>query len=165
MKYIKFTYVDSITGISIASHPTENGSVFPDVDSLEFLWGRESAYPTSVPEFFGTCSDAAFTMIDGVIDVLNQQDFENMRADEMRARIPQSITMRQARLSLLASGMLTTVNSAIARMSGAAGEAARIEWEYAHEVRRNAGLMESMGVLLGLSSAQLDDLFVAASRL
>jgi len=86
MKHIKFTYVDSITGISIASHPSENGLKFPAVDGLVFVWARESAYPTAVPEFFGTCPDDAFTMIDGVLDVLSQYDFENMQADEMRAR-------------------------------------------------------------------------------
>lgn len=86
MKHIKFTYVDSKTGISVASHPAENGPVFPAVDGLVFEWARESAYPTPIPEFFGTCSDTAFVMVDGVLDVLSQYDYDNMRADEMRTR-------------------------------------------------------------------------------
>lgn len=86
MKYIKFTYVDSRTGISVASHPAENGPAFPAVDGLTFEWARESAYPTPVPEFFGTCTDSAFTMIDGVLDVLSQADYGNLRADELRAQ-------------------------------------------------------------------------------
>lgn len=86
MKHIKFTYVDSLTGVSVASRPAENGPVFPAVDGLAFVWAKESAYPTDVPEFFGTCPDESFTMIDGVLDVLSQYDFENMQADEMRAR-------------------------------------------------------------------------------
>lgn len=88
MKHIKFTYVDSKTGISVASHPAINGPAFPVVDGLVFEWARESAYPTPIPEFFGTCSDTAFTMMDGVIDVLSQYDYDNMRADEMRMRQP-----------------------------------------------------------------------------
>ena len=63
MKYIKFTYVDAVTGISIASEPAANGPVFPNVVGLEFAWARESAYPTDVPEFFGTCPDDADTQV------------------------------------------------------------------------------------------------------
>lgn len=52
MKHIKFTYVDAITGISVAKQPAANGPV-PPVAGLEFAWARR-AYPTDVPEFFGT---------------------------------------------------------------------------------------------------------------
>ena len=90
MKYLKFTYVDSVTGISIASHPAENGPVFPPVAGLEFAWARESRYPTDVPEFFGTCPDESDTQIDGVLGVYSQADWETMRVDEMRARGPQT---------------------------------------------------------------------------
>lgn len=90
MQYIKFTYVDAITGISIASEPAQNGPVFPLVAGLEFVWARESRYPTDVPEFFGMCPDDADTQIDGVLGVYVQQDWETMRADEMHARAPQT---------------------------------------------------------------------------
>ena len=90
MQYIKFTYVDAITGISIASEPAQNGSVFPLVAGLEFVWARESRYPTDVPEFFGTCPDDADTQVDGVLGVYLQADWETMRADEMHARGPQT---------------------------------------------------------------------------
>lgn len=86
MKYLKFTYVDAVTGISIASHPATNGPVFPPVAGLEFAWARESRYPTDVPEFFGTCPDGSDTQIDGVLGVYSQADWETMRADEMAAR-------------------------------------------------------------------------------
>lgn len=99
MQYIKFTYVDAVTGISIASEPAANGPVFPPVDGLEFVWARESAYPTDVPGVFGTCPDDANTQIDGVLGVYLQADWETMCEDEMRARnpVPQQVTMRQAR--------------------------------------------------------------------
>ena len=90
MKYLKFTYVDAVTGISIASEPAQNGPVFPPVAGLEFAWARESRYPTDVPEFFGTCPDESDTKIDGVLGVYVQQDWETMRADEMAARGPQT---------------------------------------------------------------------------
>ena len=40
MQYIKFTYVDAITGISIASEPATNGPVFPPVADLVFVWTK-----------------------------------------------------------------------------------------------------------------------------
>ena len=93
MKYLKFTYVDAITGISIASEPAANGPVFPNVEGLVYEWARESQYPTPVPEFFGTCPADADTQIDGVLGVFEQADWEQMKADEMADR---AIVAREA---------------------------------------------------------------------
>ena len=79
--------------------------------------------------------------------------------------VPQAVTMRQARLALLAANMLTTVNTAIAAMPGAEGEAARIEWECAQEVRRDSALVQSLIPALGMNDAALDALFTAAAAL
>jgi hypothetical protein len=86
MKYLKFTYVDAQTGISIAAQPATNGPKFPPVVGLSFVWARESAYPTDVPQFFGTCPDDADTQIDGVLGIFGQADWEQMQADEMERR-------------------------------------------------------------------------------
>jgi hypothetical protein len=88
MKHIKYTYVDAVTGISVASHPAANGPAHPAVAGLQFVWARESAYPTDAPEFFGTCPDDSDTQIDGVLGIFDQSDWENMRADEMSRRVP-----------------------------------------------------------------------------
>ena len=79
--------------------------------------------------------------------------------------IPQSVTMRQARLALMGAGKLATVNAAIAGMAGVQGEAARIEWEFSSEVKRGQPLVVSMGQVLGLNAEQLDALFTTASGL
>lgn len=86
MKYLKFTYVDAVTGISVAAESAANGPVFPAVKGLEFIWARESAYPTPVPEFFGNCPDDSPTQIDGVLGVFVKADFDSMYADEINAR-------------------------------------------------------------------------------
>lgn len=75
--------------------------------------------------------------------------------------VPQSVTMRQARLALHGAGLLAAVNAAI----NAAGEAAKIEWEYAQEVQRASGLVPAMAAQLGMNDAQLDALFTAAAAL
>ncbi len=75
--------------------------------------------------------------------------------------VPTSVTMRQARLALLAAGLLPTVTAAITT----AGEAAQIEWEYAQEVQRSSGLVPAMATALGMTDAQIDALFVSAAAL
>jgi len=78
---------------------------------------------------------------------------------------PTAVTMRQARLALLAAGKLATVNVAIATMPGDTGEAARVEWEYATSVDRNNPLIESMSQIAELSEPDLDDFFRTAAKL
>lgn len=165
MKYLKFTYVDSATGIPVTSGPAANGPTFPAVDGLVFEWARESRYPTDVPEFFGTCPNESDAAVPGVLAVLSQQDWEVMRADEMRARVPQSITMRQCRLQLLAIGKLADVDAAIAALPEPAKSAAQIEWEYAATVERNSPLISQLGPALELDDEQLDALFRQAVTL
>ena len=163
MQYIKFTYVDTATGISVAKQPTANGPVFPPVAGLEFAWARESRYPTDVPEFFGTCPDNADTQIDGVLGVYVQADWETMREDEMRARnpVPQQVSMRQARLALLGAGLLDDVEAVIS----AAGRAAQLEWEYAAVVDRSNTAVAIVQQQQGMADAQIDDLFREAVKL
>ena len=163
MKHIKFTYVDAITGISVAKQPAANGPVFPPVAGLEFAWARESRYPTNVPEFFGTCPDDADTQVDGVLGVYLQADWETLWADEMRARnpVPQQVTMRQARLALLSAGLLDDVEMVIT----AAGRAAQLEWGYAAVVDRSNPAVAIVQQQQALTDAQIDDLFREAVKL
>jgi hypothetical protein len=82
LKYLKFTYVDAVTGVSVATEPSMNDHRFPDVAGIEFVWARTSNYPTPVPEFFGTCPVDSVTEVEGVLGVFDQQDWDQMRRDE-----------------------------------------------------------------------------------
>lgn len=73
--------------------------------------------------------------------------------------IPTVVTMRQARLALLETGLLTQVVAAVQ----AAGEAATIEWEYAKELRREHPLTQQLASALTLTTQQLDSLFTLAA--
>ena len=166
MKYLKFTYVDSITGVPVTESPAENGPKYPDVAGLEFVWARESQYPTPVPEFFGTCPDESDTNVPGVLGVIEESDWLQMQRDELRARIPASITMRQARLALLNAGLLDDVDAALAAIPDSAlRRAAQIEWEYAATVDRSSPWVSNLASALNLSESQLDHLFVEAAKL
>lgn len=75
--------------------------------------------------------------------------------------IPESVSMRQARLALLQIGLLDDVENAISQGS----QADQITWEYATEVNRSDALVINMSAALGLSEAQLDALFTLAAGL
>lgn len=79
--------------------------------------------------------------------------------------VPQSVTMRQARIALSRAGVLKAAEDAIAAMPGQPGEEARIEWAFAAELRRDHPLVTSLGDTLGLDAAAVDDLFRSAASL
>ncbi len=81
------------------------------------------------------------------LDAVNDNRIKNM-----------IISMRQARLELLNCGLLDAVESHVATLS----KAAQIEWEYSVEVRRDHPLVVELGILLGLSDADLDAFFESA---
>ena len=76
--------------------------------------------------------------------------------------VPTVVTMRQARLALLQAGLLSLVESAIASMES---PAAQIEWDYSQEVNREQPLVKQLAEALNLTSDQLDNLFLEASKL
>lgn len=85
--------------------------------------------------------------------------------DMPRVEVPQEVTMRQARLALLAVGKLVAVNAAINALPDPQKTAAIIEWEYSSTVRRDSQFVALLGPALGLDAAGLDALFIAAAKL
>ena len=75
--------------------------------------------------------------------------------------VPQVMTARQAKLVLLAAGLLDDVDAAVA----GADRATQIEWEYAQEVSRTWPSLVAMATALGMTDAQLDDLFIQGAKL
>jgi hypothetical protein len=75
---------------------------------------------------------------------------------------PKVVTMRQARLALLARGLLDDVTTVINSLPSPQKEAATIEWEYSAEVHKDKALVQSLAPALGLTLADLDDLFEEA---
>jgi len=165
MQYLKFTYVDVLTRTSVESEPARNGPSFPAVNGLQFVWARESAYPTESPEFFGTCPDSSATQIDGITGLFLQSDWEQMRSDEMSARsfknkIP-DVSPRQIRQALTALGLRDQVESAVA----ASSTDIKDWWEFSTSVERDNEHVIAMAAKLGVTDRQLDDLFTLAGTL
>lgn len=81
------------------------------------------------------------------------------------APIPAAVTMRQARLALLAAGKLAAITAAIAGLPSPQKEAAEIEWEYSQEVQRHNGFVSLLAPMLILTEGDLDQLFITAAAL
>lgn len=79
--------------------------------------------------------------------------------------VPAVVSMRQARLALLGAGLLSQVDAAIDDMDEPDKSAARIEWEYATELRRDHPLIAGLTEELELTEQQVDDLFIAAGQI
>lgn len=69
--------------------------------------------------------------------------------------VPQSCTPRQARLALLAAGLLDQAEAAVTT----AGGATKISWDYASVFNRTDALVTAIGGSLNLTSDQIDVLF------
>lgn len=88
-------------------------------------------------------------------------DVEAMQYVAPPVQVPQVITIRQAKLALLAAGLLDDVDAAVA----AADRATQIEWEYATEVRRDWPTLTAVQAVAGLTDEQVDGLFITAAAL
>jgi hypothetical protein len=79
--------------------------------------------------------------------------------------IPQSVSMRQARLALLSYGLLDDVEAVIITMTEPQRTQTQIEWEYAQTVERDNALVAALGPALGLDDPAIDSLFTLAATL
>jgi hypothetical protein len=107
MKTIKFTYVDSVTRVSVENEPSVHGPEFPKIKGLQFLFARESLYPTQVPFFVGTCDDDADLSVDGFIKELTDDELEKERGFEtdfqaQRVRTQRTLTLQSTDWTQLA---------------------------------------------------------------
>lgn len=102
MKYLRFTYVDQKTKLSYQTEASFNGSMFPEVIGLQYVFALESAYPTNVPHFFGTCPDDSDTKVEGVLAVLTQLEWEAWQMFEMGTRPSAPANIKKARNDELA---------------------------------------------------------------
>lgn len=76
--------------------------------------------------------------------------------------VPQVVFMRQARLALLEVNLLDNVDQIISLLPEPMQSEAKIEWEYATEVRRDWPTLNQIAQYLNLTSEYVDDLFILA---
>ena len=81
------------------------------------------------------------------------------------AKVPASVTMRQARRYLLSIKKLNDINNYINTvLVGDEKDAALADWEYSSTVERNQPLVGQIGKIIGFTDAQLDEAFRQAAK-
>lgn len=96
----------------------------------------------------------------------DDEDLAGLSSQETSITVPKIITMRQARLQLLALGLLDDVEEAIANISDATTKrTVQIEWEYAKDVERNSPTILLLAKAIGMDEEALDNLFIEAAKL
>jgi hypothetical protein len=97
MKYICITEVDATTKVICTSEPQRTGPSMPDVKGWAFVWNDKSTWPIELasdgtylraPKYYGTCDDDADTTIEGVLQVLTEEEYNSLRIAEHEARRP-----------------------------------------------------------------------------
>lgn len=123
------------------------------------VWSSNAkAYvPTTDPSYlsFGAAGGIA-TPISSEADLA--EVFREQYPAGWPALVPDSVSMRQAQLALLAIGQLAAVNAAVA----AQPQATQVAWAASATVQRNDPMVNSMATALGID---LDTLFKTAITL
>lgn len=130
------------------AHVVENGVVVNtiDVDSLDFL-------PNLIA---GDVGGIGWTYENG-----------QLSPPVIVPTVPESVTMKSARKALILAGIsMPTIEAAFDTITDATQkELAKVDWEFSANVLRQSPLVASMATALGLTSQQVDDLFIAASKI
>jgi hypothetical protein len=133
----------------------EGGSYF---DAARVLWDEREDGPLPEITLGGMARDGAALV------------FSQARMDEhteaTKPPVPQTVTRRQAKQALLLAGKLDLVQPAIDAIPDATQKATmQIEWDESQEFQRTRPSLIAMATAIGLDSAGIDALFVAAAAL
>lgn len=82
--------------------------------------------------------------------------------DDAPQAVPQSVSMFQARTALRRAGLLAAVEAAVA---ASADPEIQDAWEYATEFPRTSPTLAALAAQIGLTDAQVDDLFRVAATI
>jgi hypothetical protein len=133
---------------------TEKG-VFGPYDSIETLEDR----------YYCDGADFHFAVIgQGVVSDVQDGDFPEAVITQA---VPKSVTLKAARKAIILSGVgmadidgaLNTIPDQITR------EIAKVDWEFSEAIERDSPLVFMMSQVLGLTSEQVDELFLSASNI
>ena len=176
MKYICVTHVDSVSGIPGHIKPMKNGPRHPKVKGLSLEWWDESnwplTHPDQFPKFYGTCDDDADTEIPGVVFVFNdtetttaKEQYDEARAQELRARLPSVASPMRIRLALLELGLLEQVQTYVESLEEPTKSKVQILWEYSTEIHKQHPAIQKLAANLGMTEETLDQIFIVATEL
>lgn len=94
------------------------------------------------------------------VEVAPINNVQTWELKEIPKVVPQSITPLQAKLQLLKLGLLDEVEALVT-----GDRTAQLYWEYASTIERYNEILLLMANSIGLTSEQVDDMFIEASKL
>ena len=155
MKLYKYTMLDEQTDYrpSVEVHSQEGR-----VKMIKRLEGdiNDIAYAYLTDEEAETYSD---------LTLVSQEEIEEL-GDVVKILIPESITKRQAKQQLLLDGKLSQVQEVIDSIPDETERMmAQLYWDESTEFERNHPMLIQFGTALGLTEAELDMMFINASKL
>ena len=155
MKLYKYTMLDEQTDYrpSVEVHSEEGR-----VKLIKRLEGDRDdiAYAYLTDEEAETYSD---------LTLVSQEEIEEL-GDVVKILIPESITKRQAKQQLLLDGKLSQVQEVIDSIPDETERMmAQLYWDDSTEFERNHPTLVELGAALGLTEAELDMMFINASKL
>jgi len=108
-----------------------------------------------------TLVNGVWTLAKTVVDY-TAQELADKLADKRSGMV---ITPRQARLALIQTNRLADVEAAIAAMPEPNKTVVQTEWEYAVDIERTSPWISGMVTALGMTEAEMDQLFELAATL
>ena len=155
MKLYKYTMLDEQTDYrpSVEVHSEEGR-----VKMIKRLEGNRDdiAYAYLTDEEAETYSD---------LTLVSQEEIEEL-GDVVKILIPESITKRQAKQQLLLDGKLSQVQEVIDSIPDETERMmAQLYWDESTEFERSHPTLTEIGAALGLTEAELDMMFINASKL
>jgi uncharacterized protein YidB (DUF937 family) len=124
-----------------------------NADDFAPMPGRINAWVSRSDPTFHIAGRAGMTLPD-LIAELNQPE-------AVAAGVPAGVSPLQARRALIQAGLRQTVEDWIAMQPLDARDA----WDYATQIRRDDSVLAAAAAALGLSDAEIDDLFTLAATL
>jgi hypothetical protein len=110
-----------------------------------------------IPDFF---SGKAMAFDKDTWSVINKEKYDRDFKAYKKSLVPLEVQMWQARAILEQAWYKPKIDAALA-----SDVVARNKWEYATVVKRTDDIVVGMSPLLSLTELQIDDLFIAASKL
>ena len=117
---------------------------------IDYLGKIKDEHTLLVPKQFDKWDEISKNWIE---DIELKKEYE-------KSLIPKTITLRQARLYLLSIGLLDDLENIINQ-----NRAYQIEWEYANQIEKESPLVSIMGQTLVLTSSDIDNMFMEASKI
>ena len=97
--------------------------------------------------------------------LVDMSDFAAIPEPPEPVVVPQEIANWRARAVLEIAGLLPKVEAALASLTGDAGVVARAAWNGGSEIHRHGPTVAAAIAALGLTDAQVDEMFIQAAAL